>query len=176
MSDAIARAAKRKVALDAARRALKSGSRAELESALKGLPPDGRKAGRLGQQLQEALAISTATDTSKIKSAGSRAVCSSDGLKYEFRFEETGDISLFHPRRSGSQVAVVINTAHPFGRELLDTERWQDPAILTLFAAWAHYELDQSDERLQGAVRDARIDWGRIVRRLLASDSGFRFD
>ena len=173
MSDAIARAASRKVALDAARHALRSGSRAELESALKELPPDGRKADLLSKKLREALASSAGSATTKMRSAGSRALCSSDGIKYEFRLEETGDISLFRPKRIGAYVSVIINSAHPFGKALLENNALRNPAVLTLFAAWAHYELEQSDERLQDAVRDARIDWGRVVRRILASDVGF---
>ena len=176
MSDAIAKAASRKVALDAARHALRSGSRAELESALKDLPPDGRKAASLSSKLREALALSAGSATTKFRSAGPSALCSSDGIKYEFRLEETGDISLFRPKRVGAHVSVIINSAHPFGRELAENERWRNPAVLTLFAAWAHYELEQSDERLQDVIRDARIDWGRVVRRILASDSGFKVD
>ena len=176
MSDAIARAASRKVALDAARQALRSGSRAELESALRELPSDGRKANQLDKELREALASTAESATTKIRSAGPRALCSSDGIKYEFRLEETGDISLFRPKRIGAHVSVIINSAHPFGRALVENDALQNPAVLTLFAAWAHYELEQNDERLQDAIRDARIDWGRIVRRILSSDVGFRVD
>ena len=176
MTDAVARAARRKAALDAARHALRTGSRAELEVALRGLPPDGKKAVRLGMELQDALAKSAKSKTKKIQVQGSRAVCSSDGIKYEFRLAETGDLSIFRPKRIGTHISVTINIAHPFGQNLMDNNRWQDPAVLTLFAAWAHYELEQSDEQLQGTIRDARIDWGRVVRRLLASDVGFRFD
>lgn len=176
MSDAIARSVARKTALIAARHALKTGSRAEIEGALKELPPDGKKAARLSRELQEALASKVGASTTKIRATGPSALCTSDGIKYEFRLEETGDISLFRPKRVGAHVAVIINSAHPFGKELKKDNRWQNPAILTLFAAWAHYELEQTDERLQGAVRDARIDWGRVVRRILASDLGFRVD
>lgn len=176
MTDAVARAVARKAALDSARRALRSGSRSELESALRELPPDGRKSRALSKEIKTLLASASSEVTTKISSVGDRAICSSDGLKYEFRLGETGDISLFHPERIGAHVSVVINTAHPFGKELAENDRWRSPAVLTLLAAWANYELDQSDERRRHVVRETRIDWGRVVRRILASDTGFRVD
>lgn len=176
MSDAIARVASRKVALDAARRALRSGSRSELETAIRELPSPGRKSDSLRAKLQKALDRAAESPTKQIRSTGPRALCSSDGVKYEFRLDETGDISLFRPKRIGAHVSVTINIAHPFGRQLAENGSWLNPAVLTLFAAWAHYELDQTDDRLQNAVRDSRIDWGRVVRRILAADTGFRID
>jgi len=176
MSDAIAKVTSRKVALDAARRALRSGSRSELEIAIRELPSPGRKSDLLRKNLQKALGRVAESPTTQVRSVGQRAFCSSDGIEYEFRLGETGDISFFRPRRIGAHVSVTINITHPFGRQLAENGSWLNPAVLALFAAWAHYELDQTDERLQDAVRDARIDWGRVVRWILAVDTGFRVD
>ena len=136
MSDAIAKTAARKVALDAARRALRTGSRAELESALQDLPADGRKASELKEKIIEALASKAAVSTTSLRSDGQRVLCISDGIRYEFRLEDTGDISLFTPKRVGAHVSIVINCAHPFGHKLVENDRWRNPAVLTLFAAW----------------------------------------
>ena len=176
MPDTVAKAARRKYALDLARTALRSGTHSDLETALGELPEDGRKAARLRIELTAALEGTRERTTSSIRSAGVRASCTSDGVRYEFHLAETDDIALFRPRRIGSNVTVTVNTMHPFGRQLLANDSWLNPAVLSLLAAWAHYELDQSDERRQSAVRDARIDWGRVVRRILSADNGFRIE
>ena len=176
MSDAIASAVARKVSLDAARAALRSGARSDLEAALQSLPTSGQKATRLRGLLEQAIERARSVPTRSLGEGPEANSCTSDGIGYEFSFAETGDIAFFTAKRVGAQVTITINSVHPFGRLLIAEGSWENRAVLALLAAWAHYELDQSDDRRQRVVQDARIDWGRVVRRLLSADPGFRFE
>ncbi len=173
MHDAVMSAMDRKVALDGARAALRSRRRSELEAALKGLPKHGRKAAKLKEKLREAMDSVSASPSGVLGEEDVAAVCVSDGIRYEFRVGEIGDIAFFKADRMGAVVIITINSAHPFSKQLAGTVNHDNPAVLSLLAAWAHYELDQSDVKRQQAIRDARIDWGRVIRRLLSADRGF---
>lgn len=173
MSDAIALAVARKIALDSARQALSSRSRAEMTAALEGLPPDGTKAERLRENLLRALEDAERLRAPRTLRCQAEATCVSDGVKYDFKLVETGDIAFFNVKRVGSLVSIAVNSSHPFGQRLLEAGQWNNPVVLTMLAAWAHYELDQSDDRRQRAVGEARVDWGRVVRRLLVAGEGF---
>lgn len=176
MSDAVGNALGRKVALDFARAALRSGARSELESALVGLPETGQKAVGLASRIGEALSRLDRGPAEPKKQAAIAATCVSDGVGYEFIVAETGDIAFFVAKRVGAIVEVTINSAHPFGQHLIAQEDWANPTVLTLLGAWAHYELDQSNMKRQQAARDARVDWGRVVRRLLTTGIDFRLE
>ena len=66
---------------------------------------------------------------------------------------------------------ITVNSVHPFGRQLAREDNAAiEPAVLALLAAWARYELDQVNPVRQNAVRDARVDWGRLLRRMLFGD------
>ncbi len=173
MTDAIAANVARKVALEASRAALRSGAKSELESALKSLVPFGSKADRLRDLLKQSLALARSAKTSHPKQDALVTACVSDGVSYEFKVAELDDVAFFVASHEGSKVTVTINSAHPFGKQLLADESWSNSAVHTLLAAWAHYEIDKSDDRRRQSLRDSRVDWGRVVRRILSADSGF---
>ncbi len=174
MSDAVGSAVARKVALDLARAALRSGARSQMEAALAGLPEKGKKANALRSRLRESLAGLDLRPTELPATPAVTATCVSDGIGYEFLVAETGDVAFFVASREAGIVTVTINSAHPFGQLLITRGERPDPAVFALLAAWAHYELDQSDVRRQSVVQDARVDWGRVVRRLLSNGTKFR--
>lgn len=173
MTDAIAVNVARKVALEASRAALRSGAKSELETALEGLEPFGSKADRLRALLKQSLDRAKTAKTRHPEKKRTITSCVSDGISYEFRIAELDDIAFFVANHEGAQVTVIINAAHPFGKQMAADQSWNSPAVQALLAAWAHYELDQSNEKRQQSIRDSRVDWGRVVRRLLTADSGF---
>ena len=201
MADAIARATARKAALDRAREALRTGSTSELRLARLGLPPNGKKAEALKHQIdqrQHDLASGTRTTpgvTSQARhdslaapkvpkderspplgTSKPKASVAHDGIYYDFRIAETNEEAFFSVRRTGARVDVTVNSVHPFGRQLAREDSAAiEPAVLALLAAWARYELDQVNPVRQNAVRDARVDWGRLLRSMLFGDEWPQF-
>ena len=174
MKDAITAIEARKCAVDAAQSALQSGARSELRIALDELPHEGSEADGLRNRIELALAgfERGARPSSDVDSEV--ASCVSDGLTYEFRCAATGDIAFFSVDRDGSYVRVTINSAHPFGRKVEEESSLENPTVLALLAAWAHHELEQSDKVRMEQLRNARVDWGRVIRRLLSVDGYFQ--
>ncbi len=170
MSDAVASVLARKVALDAARAALRSGARSELERALAGLPLDGRKAAVLREEIKSQLGGTRTPAPGFYVPKRSLATCVSDGINYEFRLAETGDVAFFVVERIGAVVRVTINSAHEFGRHMAKQDDLNSPTVLALLAAWAHHELDQTSEKRQQELRHSRVDWGRVMRRILSAE------
>ena len=162
----------RKEALDAARQALRSGSLTELRSAIEGLPPDGKKSSKLRREL--AAKVETIEQGPEPQFRGSPdATFVSDGIGYEFHVREISGTAFFDVRRTPNKIVISINSVHPFAETLLERDREERSLALSLLAAWAHYELDQSDHHRLQTVQDSRADWSRVVRRLLGSDSAF---
>jgi hypothetical protein len=173
MSDGITSALERKLALERARSALKSQCRSEMESALRGLPSTGRKAERLRAELAKQLEMSRSMPEPPPRAQSIRASCVSDGVRYEFRTLEFSDLSFFRASRVGPTIVVDINAAHPFGKLIDHTGRIDDPVIMAMLASWAHYECDQISHTRQQVVSDARVDWSRVLRRLVSTESDF---
>lgn len=173
MADAITTVLARRVAYQFAKAALRSGSTTELKAALSSLPTNGMKASFYRSKIEEALASSDSSCKKIHSSKGQGAACVADGVGYEFVVSEFAEVSFFRAVRAGSIVRVTINSAHPFGKQILDSERLSDPMLMALLASWAHYELDQTSTKRQAAAGDARADWGRVLRRLVSSSQGF---
>jgi hypothetical protein len=173
MSDAITKALSRKIALKFARAALRSGSTSELKKALASLPPNGEKAAALRLRIEEALREKGELNVDKGIQCAAKVACISDGVGYEFSTTEFGSVAFFQARRTGSIVKIIINTAHPFGRQIEESGRISDPVFLAMLASWAHYELDQSSNQRRSVVEAMREDWSRILRRLLSMGEGF---
>ena len=175
MTDAITLALSRKIALTYAKEALKSGSIAELKAALSGLSAaDGTMAELYRQQIRWTLNDKNKIHDKRIESnSRSSAACVADGIGYDFDIAEFGEVAFFRARRKGSIIEITINSAHPFGRQIVDSCRLSDPLLMALLASWAHYELDQSSVTRQAVVGEARADWGRILRRIVTASDGF---
>jgi len=167
MADAITNVMSRRVALDAARTALKSGSRSALKKALASLPDSGEKAAGLRAKIEAVLGQQVEINLRKAEvDSDIKIICVSDGIAYQFAVEEYGSLAFFRVARSGSVVSVTINSAHPFGAHVASGDKLNDSTFLQLLAAWAHFELDQASPKTRDAVRVAREDWSRILIRL----------
>ncbi|MBE7483620.1 MAG: hypothetical protein HS104_27030 [Polyangiaceae bacterium] len=162
----------RKRAYEVARSALRTGAISDMQRALKGLPDTGEKANDLRRRLEAALE-KTPPGSTHLRKRGTEAMCLSDGLEFSFRIGSTRTPSVFDVRHVGARVTIVLNSEHPFVRRLEASGEWASPAVLTLLAGWARFELEQPDGRLSSQAADARTDWGRAVRRLLDADPKF---
>ena len=166
MSDAITDVMSRRVALNRAREALKSGSRSDLKQALTALPDTGEKAAGLRSRIESALGQYEKKPQKSRGAVSHKKTCVSDGIAYQFEAEEFGSLAFFRVARSGSIVQGTSNSAHPYGIHIVSGDKLSDPAFLQLLAAWAHYELDQSSPTTRDAARVAREDWSRVLIRL----------
>lgn len=162
-----------KKAMDDARAALRSRAVSEMREALGLLPARGEMASRLRKQLREALRAAPTEPRSVVQTERS-ASCVSDGIGYRFRIGSLDSPAVFSVSRDGAEIEVVLNRDHHFVKRFaIERDDWKQPAVLTLLAAWARYELEQPDTKRSRFASDARIDWGRVARRLLVVDPEF---
>ena len=166
MTDAVSNSVSRKVVLDNARNALKSGSISHLKTALLLLPQSGKKAAKLRLEITKILDKPLDPTLAEFASDGPSVVMTSDGTRYQCNLGDTGQSAFFLARRLGTSLIITINTAHPTtlhhgGIQILSNE-----TLLLVLAAWAQYELEQSNAKKQLAASDARSDWGRMLIRL----------
>ena len=113
----------------------------------------------------------------------------SDGIKFLFIEGSLETSAFFSVRPKGGALIIVLNTAHPAYKhliELLDapnpenlsldelvarlTNAWQ--GLKLLLEAWARFEDELPEGPRREQAQDVRSDWGRVARLFLDRDSG----
>ena len=111
----------------------------------------------------------------------------SNGLKYVFAGADLETPAFFSVKQRGGSIVLTLNTNHPAYPSLVEVlespanesggddleERLQkslDGLKLLLFA-WARYEDEQPDGTRRIQAQEARVDWGRLARQFLMTDS-----
>lgn len=111
----------------------------------------------------------------------------SNNLKYTFAEAALETAAFFSVKSKGGAIIITLNVNHPAYRNLMEILEESvdgvDPDTLRsrlsnsleglklLLMAWARYEDEQPDGKRQQAALDARVDWGRVARQFLESES-----
>jgi hypothetical protein len=88
-----------------------------------------------------------------------------DTDRISFSTIEAESPEMFSLRAFGGKLEIRVNRSHPATDLLFDNDRIH-PAAEILLAAWATLESEAGSERRQEGIRDLRIDWSRVARRL----------
>jgi len=109
------------------------------------------------------------------------------GRKFEFYQTHLETAEFFTVRPRGGVLLIGLNTGHPAFDNLvtlLEADTVDDDidtlrerlrrsykGLKLLLEAWARYEDELTDGQRKDRAKDARMDWGRVARRLLRGES-----